>query len=147
MNSDFSLAVHSLTFLSLQLDQMATSHAIAESASVHPVRIRKILGLLRKQGFIVTKEGCGGGFILQKSPADIKLNEIYKITSEGALVPKCPPPNSECVVGANMKQAITSIFGDAENQLESFLSDYSIKDVASLVTHEPIEVAEALTGE
>lgn len=47
MNSDFTLAIHSLTYLALQLDRMSTSDAISESAGVHPVRIRKVLSLLK----------------------------------------------------------------------------------------------------
>lgn len=47
MNSDFTLAIHSLTYLALQPDRMSTSSAISESAGVHPVRIRKVLSLLK----------------------------------------------------------------------------------------------------
>lgn len=56
MNSDFTLAIHSLTYLALQPDRMSTSNAISESAGVHPVRIRKVLSLL-KHKFIQSKEG------------------------------------------------------------------------------------------
>ncbi|MEH6993412.1 Rrf2 family transcriptional regulator, partial [Neobacillus drentensis] len=52
MNSDFTLAIHSLTLLALQPDRMSTSEYISESAGVHPVRIRKVLSLLKKHGFI-----------------------------------------------------------------------------------------------
>ena len=47
MSSDFTLAIHSLTYLALQPDRMSTSNAISESACVHPVRIRKVLSLLK----------------------------------------------------------------------------------------------------
>ncbi len=65
MNSDFTLAIHSLTYLALQPDRMSTSNAISESAGVHPVRIRKVLSLLKKHKFIQSKEGTGGGFIFR----------------------------------------------------------------------------------
>jgi DNA-binding IscR family transcriptional regulator len=57
MNSDFTLAIHSIIFLALQPDRMSPSDAISESACVHPVRIRKVLSLLKKYGFIKLKEG------------------------------------------------------------------------------------------
>ncbi|WP_226035290.1 RrF2 family transcriptional regulator [Aquibacillus saliphilus] len=129
MNSDFSLAVHSLTLLTLLPDHMSSSDAIAESASVHPVRIRKVLSLLRKQGLIKSKEGTGGGFIFASNPSEITLREIYKITSGGSLQPKCPDVNNSCVVGANMKDVLCSIFLDAEDHLGEFLGQYSIEDV------------------
>jgi DNA-binding IscR family transcriptional regulator len=55
MNSDFTLAIHSLSYLALQSDRMSTSEAISESAGVHLVRIRKVLSLLIKHGIIKSK--------------------------------------------------------------------------------------------
>ncbi|MFZ3577769.1 RrF2 family transcriptional regulator [Virgibacillus sp. DJP39] len=133
MNSDFTLAVHSLTFLSLHPDRISSSNAIAESVSVHPVRIRKILSLLRKHDYIASREGTGGGFIFTSKPSEVTLWEIYKITSEGALQPKCPEVNKKCVVGANMQSVLFSIFLGAEEHLGEFLNQYTIEDLVNLV--------------
>lgn len=56
MNSDFTLAIHSLTYLALRLDRMSTSDAISESACVHPVRIRKVLSLLKNMDLLNRKK-------------------------------------------------------------------------------------------
>ncbi|MBY0098486.1 RrF2 family transcriptional regulator [Mesobacillus maritimus] len=129
MNSDFTLAIHSLTLLALQPDRMATSDIISESAGVHPVRIRKVLSLLKKHGFIKTKEGTGGGFIFASELSEVNLWDIYKITSEGALQPKCPDSNEKCIVGANMQKVLFSIFLGAEEHLGEYLKNYTIKEV------------------
>jgi Rrf2 family protein len=136
MNSDFTLAIHSLTYLALQPDRMATSDAISESACVHPVRIRKVLSLLKKHGFIKSKEGPGGGFIFTLDPNEINLWDIYKLTSEGALQPKCPDSNENCIVGANMHRVLFSIFLGAEEHLGQYLKNYTIKEVVDLVNQE-----------
>jgi Rrf2 family protein len=133
MNSDFTLAIHSLTLLALQPDRMSTSEYIAESAGVHPVRIRKVLSLLKKHGFIKSKEGTGGGFIFALELSEVSLWDIYKITSEGALQPKCPESNEQCIVGANMQSVLFTIFLGAENHLGEYLKDYTIKEVVSLI--------------
>ncbi|MBT2695715.1 Rrf2 family transcriptional regulator [Bacillus sp. ISL-55] len=133
MNSDFTLAIHSLTLLALQPDRMSTSEAISESAGVHPVRIRKVLGLLKKHGFIKSKEGTGGGFIFALDLNEVNLWDIYKLTSEGALQPKCPDSNEECVVGANMHKVLFAIFLGAEEHLGEYLKHYSIKEIVDLV--------------
>lgn len=133
MNSDFTLAIHSLTLLALQPDRMATSEVISESAGVHPVRIRKVLSLLKKHGFIKSKEGTGGGFIFAADLGEISLWDIYKITSEGTLQPKCPDSNEHCIVGANMQRVLFSIFLGAEEHLGEYLKDYTIKEVVDLV--------------
>jgi Rrf2 family protein len=136
MNSDFTLAVHSLTYLALQPDRMSTSDAISESACVHPVRIRKVLSLLKKHGFITSKEGTGGGFIFTLDPSEVNLWDIYKITSEGALQPKCPDSNEKCIVGANMHRVLFTIFLGAEEHLGEYLRNYTIKEVVDLVNQE-----------
>ncbi len=136
MNSDFTLAIHSLTYLALQQDRMATSDAISESACVHPVRIRKVLSLLKKHGFIKSKEGTGGGFIFTLELSEVNLWDIYMITSEGALQPKCPDSNEKCIVGANMKRVLFTIFIGAEEHLGEYLKNYTIKEVVDLVNQE-----------
>lgn len=133
MNSDFTLAIHSLTLLALQPDRMSTSEYISESAGVHPVRIRKVLSLLKKHGFIKSKEGTGGGFIFALDPSEVNLWDIYKITSEGALQPKCPESNEQCIVGANMQRVLFTIFLGAEDHVGGYLKDYTIKEIVDLV--------------
>ncbi|MGM0837916.1 MAG: RrF2 family transcriptional regulator [Bacillota bacterium] len=136
MNSDFTLAIHSLTLLALQPDRMSTSDAIAESAGVHPVRIRKVLSLLKRHGIIKSKEGTGGGFIFALELCEVNLFDIYNITSEGALQPKCPESNEQCIVGANMHKVLFSIFIGAEKYLGEYLKDYTIKEIVNLVNEE-----------
>jgi Rrf2 family protein len=133
MNSDFTLAIHSLTLLALQPDRMSTSEYIAESAGVHPVRIRKVLSLLKKHGFIKSKEGTGGGFIFALDLSEVNLWDIYKITSEGALQPKCPESNEQCIVGANMQSVLFTIFLGAEDHLGEYLKDYTIREIVDLI--------------
>lgn len=133
MNSDFTLAIHSLTLLALQPDRMSTSEYIAESAGVHPVRIRKVLSLLKKHGFIKSKEGTGGGFIFALDISEVNLWDIYKITSEGALQPKCPESNEQCIVGANMQSVLFTIFLGAEDHLGEYLKDYTIREIVDLI--------------
>ncbi|MFS0777789.1 Rrf2 family transcriptional regulator [Neobacillus sp. 3P2-tot-E-2] len=133
MNSDFTLAIHSLTLLALQPDRMSTSEYIAESAGVHPVRIRKVLSLLKKHGFIKSKEGTGGGFIFALELSEVNLWDIYKITSEGALQPKCPESNEQCIVGANMQSVLFTIFLGAEDHLGEYLKNYTIREIVDLI--------------
>lgn len=136
MNSDFTIAIHSLTILALQPDRMSTSDAISESAGVHPVRIRKVLSLLKKHGFIKSKAGTGGGFIFALDLSEVNLWDIYKITSEGALQPKCPESNEQCIVGANMQRVLFQIFLGAEEHLGEYLKHYTIEEVVDFINEE-----------
>ncbi|PYI50590.1 RrF2 family transcriptional regulator [Paenibacillus flagellatus] len=133
MNSDFVIAVHSLTYLAHLEGKLATSDTIARSVSVHPVRVRNVLSLLRKHGYIRSKEGAGGGFTMSRSPGEVTLDELYRLTSEGSVKPKWPNPNPQCVIGANIESAMDGIFTDAERQMERYFERYTIADVLNTV--------------
>jgi DNA-binding IscR family transcriptional regulator len=92
--------------------------------------------LLKKHGIIKSKEGTGGGFIFALELSEVNLYDIYKITSEGALQPKCPDSNEQCIVGANMQKVLFSIFIGAEKYLGEYLKNYTIKEIVNLVNEE-----------
>lgn len=141
MNSDFVIAVHSLTYLAHVQDQgrLATSDYIATSVSVHPVRVRKVLSLLRKNGYIRSKEGAKGGFELRRSPEEVTLDELYLLTSEGSVKPKWPNPNPQCVVGAHIEAAMDDVFTNAERQMELYFRNYTVADVLKTVQRQAAE--------
>lgn len=133
MNSEFSIAIHSLSLLAICSDRIVTSEMIASSACVHPARVRKILSLLRKNGYIQSKEGAGGGFYLSSDPQKVTLGEIYRLTCYGTLKPKCSKNNESCFVGAHINNVLQMIMQDAEKQVEMFLKNTTISDVFDLM--------------
>ncbi|BBH19700.1 transcriptional regulator [Paenibacillus baekrokdamisoli] len=133
MNSDFTIAVHSLSYLAHLPSHIAPSDRIAQSVSVHPVRVRKVLSMLCKKGYIKSKEGAKGGFELNCKPEDVKLDELYLLTSEGSLKPKFPNCNPQCLIGANIESAMDGIFVALEDQVGNYLNNFTIADILDRV--------------
>ncbi|MEI7025260.1 RrF2 family transcriptional regulator [Paenibacillus sp. y28] len=129
MNSEFVIAVHSLVLLAHVPGNMMTSEQISSSISVHPVRVRKVLSLLRKKGYIVSKEGIGGGFILACEPQQVCLDELYWLTSSGSIKPKWPSCNKDCVIGAHIEETMDCIIGEGERQLTGYFNTFTIADI------------------
>lgn len=131
MNSEFTIAVHSLALLAYLPDRMASSELIASNVSTNPARIRKIMSCLRKRGFIQTKEGIGGGYILHSDPQKITLGEIYRAVSCGSLKPNwCTgDPEQPCPVSSNTQHVMDEIFQGAELHLEKYLDQITIQSV------------------
>jgi len=131
MNSEFTIAVHSLVLLAYHPGKMASSNYIAENVSTHPARVRKVMGLLKKTGYVVSKEGVGGGFILKADPDQVTLGEIYRVTSEGSLHPNwCSGDrNMPCVVASNIEEVMAKVFCDAETHLTLYFDKFTISDV------------------
>ena len=61
MKSDFIVAVHALVYLT-HLGTLVSSDELARNICTNPVRVRKIMGKLKKLGLVETKEGHVGGY-------------------------------------------------------------------------------------
>ncbi len=131
VNSEFTIAVHSLVFLAYLPEHMASSDLIAENVSTNSARIRKIMSCLRKSGFVKTKEGIGGGYILNRNPEEITLAQVYRAVSCGTIKPSwCTgDPEQACLVSSNIQVVMDQIFNDAEIYFEKYLDQITISSV------------------
>ncbi|WP_411503819.1 RrF2 family transcriptional regulator [Brevibacillus centrosporus] len=131
MNSEFTIAVHSLALLANLPDHMASSEHIAKNVCTNPARIRKIMSILRKHGFVRTKEGIGGGYILDRDPRELNLAQIYETISSGTLKPHwCTgDPEDACVVSSKMHCVMDQIFNQAEFHYKKYLEQITIQSV------------------
>ncbi|MEK3884858.1 Rrf2 family transcriptional regulator [Paenibacillus sp. PL2-23] len=131
MNSEFTIAVHSLVYLAYLPEKMASSDMIADNVGTHSARVRKVMSGLRKGGYVETREGSGGGYRLTIDPDAVTLADIYRVMAQGSLIPSwCSgDPGMDCVVGSNMNQVMHGIFCRAEKQLEDHLGGITIGDV------------------
>jgi Rrf2 family protein len=138
VNSEFTIAVHSLVLLAYRPDHMATSEMIAHNVCTHPARVRKVMGCLRKQGYVAAKEGIGGGFILMCDPKIVTLADIYALTSAGYMQPGwCSGSDEqECIVACSMAAVMRGVYSDAEQQLVGFFRRLTIQDVLNRIKGE-----------
>lgn len=136
MNSEFTIAVHSMVYLASRPDRMANSEMIAENVCTHSARIRKVMGFLKRSGYIQTKEGIGGGFQLVCQPEEVNLGELYRIVCFGKLKPGwCSgDPERDCAVAANISEVMDGIYIEVEQQLAKHLSKWTIRDVLDRIT-------------
>ena len=129
MNSEFTVATHCLLLLACDSSNQHTSSQIAERLSVHPVRIRKILSLLKKHGYIESREGIKGGFHLLKNPSSVTLDEIYQLTQKNILKPRYHEYKKNCPVGQNFETVVSGILNESEMQLLAHLKKYTLDEV------------------
>ncbi|WP_456274967.1 Rrf2 family transcriptional regulator [Bacillus sp. AK031] len=135
MNSEFTIAVHSLVYLAYLPDHMASSQAIAHNVATNPVRIRKIMSLLRGSGFIKTKEGTGGGYTLTADPEELTLGQVYRSVSMGAIKPAwCKGEREEsCLISTNIQEVVDGIFFDADQYFADYLDKTTIQSVLNKI--------------
>jgi len=139
LTSEFTIAVHSLVFLAYLPEHMATSELIAKNVSTNPARIRKIMSCLRNSGFVKTKEGIGGGYILNQNPEDITLAQIYRTVSCGTIKPNwfSGDPKETCLISANIQSVMDDIFEEADAYVEKYLAQITIESVLKKIKQCP----------
>lgn len=128
-NQQFAVSIHILTLLSAMPEQSLTSGQIAESVNTNPVVIRRVMGLLRKDGLVESRPGTSGGWKLSRAPGEIHLCSVYDAIIHDALLGMHAHPNAGCPIGANIQPALGQIFNQAEKAMHDSLSKFTVADV------------------
>jgi len=97
-----------------------TSEAIAHMFNMNPVVIRRTLGDLRREGYVVSARGHGGGWSLARPLAEISLLDVYRALGAPELfalglandTPSC-----------RVEQAVNETLRDSLRQAEKTLLD------------------------
>ena len=76
-STKLSTAVKALCYMAEVYPSPKSSAEIAENIGVNASKLRKLLSYLVKVDMVVSTKGSSGGFLLNKSPERIHLQEIY----------------------------------------------------------------------
>ena len=130
----FAVAVHILTGLAVSDGKPMRSEDLAYSVNTGAVVVRGLLSLLGEAGFTRSQLGAGGGAMLAKPAAEIRLLDVYEAVENPELfaVHRTPPCES-CAVGGNILEAMQPTLARARGALESELAKTSIADIAAEV--------------
>ena len=103
---------------------------IARRQDISPRYLEQIFQKLRNAGIITSKRGPQGGYSLAKSPADIKVGEIIRVT-EGGLEPVfCVHPEKSGKDCDRIAECVTRlIWKEAGERLGEFFDSVTIQDL------------------
>lgn len=124
-----SSAIHMLILIA-GAEKPMTSEQIARSVGTNASYIRKLAGLLKKQGVIESRRGVGG-FRLLVPPEELSLLRVYRAVAESERVRVFElhqNPSDRCVVGRHIRPVLTDVFRDIEQQAERELKTLTLSD-------------------
>ncbi|MDU9418330.1 Rrf2 family transcriptional regulator [Staphylococcus lloydii] len=129
MNSQFSIAVHILSLLSLEKEPVSSQY-IASSVNSNPSLVRKICRFLKDGQFITSTQGVAG-YSLTQPANQILLGEVFRYTMDidSHFVKIHEDTNTHCPVGRNITPALNDIYTEVDTSIISKLNTYSIEDV------------------
>lgn len=129
MDTRFSSAIHMLILIS-EAETPMTSEEIAASVGTNASYIRKVTGLLKRNGIIESKRGVSG-FQLAVNKKELLLYDVYLAVSETDQVHVFDlhqNPNDQCIVGKHIKPVLSDIFRNVEEKAEQELRETTLAD-------------------
>lgn len=127
-NGRFATALHILTLLRLKQDELLSSEFIASSVNVNPAVVRKEISILRTHGLVASKEGKGGGYVLGKPAAQIRLSDVYQLVNDAPLLGRANDPNPDCPVGKQINGHLKDLYRTADEAMMRQLGQITIED-------------------
>ncbi|KQM96555.1 MULTISPECIES: Rrf2 family transcriptional regulator [unclassified Sphingomonas] len=133
-SSRFVVAVHVLAALAVGDDAPMRSEDLAHSANTGAVVIRGLLSRLGQAGLTSSQMGSGGGALLAKPAAQIRLLDVYRAVEDTELFTfHRLPPLAGCSVGGNIQEALRPTLDKARQAMEDVLAEVTIEQVAAEV--------------
>ncbi|MEZ0212104.1 MAG: Rrf2 family transcriptional regulator [Xanthobacteraceae bacterium] len=130
----FAVAVHVLAALAVSDGKPLRSEDLAYSANTGAGVIRGLLSRLNDAGLTRSQLGAGGGALLAKPAAEIRLFDVYQAVEDTELFSMHrTPPCETCAVGGNILDALRPALARARKALEDELGKATIADIAAEV--------------
>ncbi len=132
-DSRLSGVLHVLLHMTEQETAM-TSELLAKSLQTNPVVIRRIMAGLRKQGYVHSEKGHGGGWTLACDLTKVTLRDIYvAIGSPTLLAMSHRTETPGCLVEQSVNAALDGAFQDAEALLLERLGEVTLGELNASV--------------
>ena len=84
---------------------------------------------LRKNNLVQSARGPSGGYVLTKSPEEIKLSSIISAVDEKIITIKCKKESKRGCNGKSVKCITHNLWDDLENHINKFFEDNTLKDI------------------
>ena len=128
-NSRLSLALHTVSHMAGNPEQLQTSAEIAAHAGTNPVVVRRVLGRLRQAGLLISEKGHSGGWKLARPATEITLADVYLALNERLVASDEKLDAPQCSVEHELHQRVAIVLADVEESLISKLGETSIAEV------------------
>ncbi|MCB9689322.1 MAG: Rrf2 family transcriptional regulator [Alphaproteobacteria bacterium] len=114
--------------------EVLSAAQIAERHRVSHTHVQKVVQALRREGFVTTRRGPGGGVRLARPASEIRLGDVVRAMEPHLRLVVCFDPNDEtCVLAGSC--ALTGALMRASAAFFSVLDATTLADVARSKQH------------
>jgi len=91
--------------------------------------LEQIFLKLKKNNLVHSSRGPTGGYLLSKSPSEIKLSNIIQAVDEKIKTVGCKKESKKSCNGKSVKCITHSLWDDLENHINSFFEQNTLNDI------------------
>ena len=102
---------------------------IAADEGISPEFLEQIFFKLKKSGIISSVRGPGGGFVLNRKPAEVTIKDILDAVGEPTFPAPCMDPNDPERCSRSGTCKITRTWQRFNEVINDFLSGLTLKDI------------------
>ena len=130
-------AARALLSLALHTEATPTSvREIAERTGLPQPYLEQILLALKGAGVVRSKRGVGGGYVLARDPAEIRLSEIVRAVDGPITAGDFGEPHTDGACDHEGQCVLLTIWGAAGSHMRSFLDSFTLADIAKMAQGE-----------
>ena len=96
--------------------------------------LEQIFIKLKKNNLVQSSRGPSGGYLLLKSPEEIKLSSIIKAVDEKVKTVACKKESKKGCNGKSIKCITHNLWDDLEDHINSFFEKNTLRDIIFRVT-------------
>ncbi|MGC9513747.1 RrF2 family transcriptional regulator [Fidelibacter multiformis] len=129
-----STAVKAVHCLARAYPEPLSSAEISGMTGINASQLRLILSMLAKAGIIQSMQGAGGGFILNMTPDQINLQQLYcAIETRKAFHLAVSGNHEQIPLNKKINTYFLDLFEDIQRDIESKMETISLADVIDKV--------------
>ena len=91
--------------------------------------LEQIFLKLKKNNLVKSTRGPSGGYLLSKSPEEIKLSDIIKAIDEKVKTVGCKKESKKSCTGKSIKCITHSLWDDLESHINNFFEKNTLEDI------------------
>lgn len=140
MTSEFSIAVHALTFLNHK-ERVASSEEVAKNVCTNAARIRKVMSKLKKADLVETKEGIDGGYFFHRKSSEVNLAMIAEALQVAFVSVPWNSGNEEmdCLIASGMGGILSNIYQELDRKCYEWMENITIEQINNKIFNEEKE--------
>ena len=130
-------ASRALLSLALHSEETPTSvREIAERTALPQPYLEQILLALKGAGLVRSKRGVGGGYVLARDPADIKLSEIVRAVDGPISAGDFGEPHTDGACDHEGQCVLLAIWSASGAHMRRFLDSFSLAQITAMAQGE-----------